>query len=61
MILIIFESKRRNINPDNVATPIAAILGDVVTLALLAYVGTVFYDHSLFMIYISFFLLLSQS
>lgn len=36
MITIIVLSRRFKINPDNIATPIAASLGDLVTLALLA-------------------------
>lgn len=45
MIAIILMSKRFKINPDNVATPIAASLGDVVTLGILSYVGTFFYEY----------------
>jgi solute carrier family 41 len=30
-------SRRLRINPDNVATPVAASLGDLVTLAILSY------------------------
>ncbi|KAE8623632.1 hypothetical protein XENTR_v10005680 [Xenopus tropicalis] len=36
MIGVIIGSKKLGINPDNVATPIAASLGDLVTLALLS-------------------------
>jgi len=36
MMMIIVYSHKNNINPDNVATPIAASLGDLITLALLA-------------------------
>ena len=39
MIVVILLSKSVGINPDNVATPIAASLGDLVTLALLAFIG----------------------
>ena len=35
-----------NVNPDNVATPIAASLGDLVTLAILAYTSSAIYDLS---------------
>ena len=34
-------SRRFGVNPDNIATPVAAALGDLVTLGLLAVVGTV--------------------
>ncbi|NWH41922.1 S41A1 protein, partial [Chloropsis hardwickii] len=36
MIGVIIGSRRMGINPDNVATPIAASLGDLITLALLS-------------------------
>ncbi|KAM7396443.1 hypothetical protein PAMP_019480 [Pampus punctatissimus] len=36
MVGVIIGSKRMGINPDNVATPIAASFGDLITLALLA-------------------------
>ena len=36
MIGVIIASRHLNIDPDNVATPIAASLGDLVTLAILA-------------------------
>lgn len=36
MIGVIVGSKKMGINPDNVATPIAASLGDLITLALLS-------------------------
>lgn len=36
MILVIIFSHTFHINPDNVATPIAAALGDLVTLGLLS-------------------------
>lgn len=36
MILVIVLCQRLRMNPDNVATPVAASLGDVITLALLA-------------------------
>jgi len=36
MILVIVCSRKLGINPDNVATPIAASLGDLITLSLLS-------------------------
>lgn len=36
MVVVVLYSRKFNINPDNVATPIAASLGDVTTLFLLA-------------------------
>ncbi|XP_021207335.1 solute carrier family 41 member 1 [Bombyx mori] len=43
MIGVIVISKRININPDNIATPIAASLGDLTTLALLSFVASLLY------------------
>jgi solute carrier family 41 len=39
MILVIALSHKCRINPDNIATPIAASLGDLTTLAVLAGIG----------------------
>jgi solute carrier family 41 len=39
MILVIVISHKCKINPDNIATPIAASLGDLTTLAVLASIG----------------------
>lgn len=43
MIGVIVVSKKMNINPDNIATPIAASLGDLTTLALLSSIASVLY------------------
>lgn len=43
MIVVIVLSRRFKINPDNVATPIAASLGDLTTLACLSWLVSVFY------------------
>lgn len=40
---IIIISHKKNVNPDNIATPIASSLGDVVTLAILSGFGTFLY------------------
>jgi len=39
MIIVIVASHKCKINPDNIATPIAASLGDLTTLAVLASIG----------------------
>ena len=39
MILVIVASHKCKINPDNIATPIAASLGDLTTLLILASIG----------------------
>lgn len=44
MIGVIIGSKKVGINPDNVATPIAASLGDLITLSLLAGVSSTLYE-----------------
>jgi solute carrier family 41 len=46
VIFIIITAKKYNVNPDNIATPIAASLGDAVTLILLSLVGNFFYQFS---------------
>nr|XP_006628513.1 PREDICTED: solute carrier family 41 member 1 [Lepisosteus oculatus]XP_015198110.1 PREDICTED: solute carrier family 41 member 1 [Lepisosteus oculatus] len=45
MIGVIIGSRKIGINPDNVATPIAASLGDLITLALLASISTGLYQQ----------------
>ncbi|XP_008285340.1 solute carrier family 41 member 2 [Stegastes partitus] len=44
MVGVIIGSKRMGINPDNVATPMAASFGDLITLALLACFSQWFYS-----------------
>ena len=44
MIVVIVVSYVVRINPDNVATPIAASLGDLVTLGLLSVIAKWLYD-----------------
>lgn len=45
-IFVVIFSRKININPDNVAAPIAASLGDVVTLALLSYISRFIFQKS---------------
>ncbi|XP_004570067.3 solute carrier family 41 member 1 isoform X1 [Maylandia zebra] len=45
MIGVIIGSRKVGINPDNVATPIAASLGDLITLSLLAGVSSALYEY----------------
>jgi len=45
MVAVIICSQKLNINPDNIATPIAASLGDVTTLGLLAWIGSILYEE----------------
>lgn len=44
MVGVIIGSKRLGVNPDNVATPMAASFGDLITLALLACFSQSFYS-----------------
>ncbi|XP_014217145.1 solute carrier family 41 member 1-like [Copidosoma floridanum] len=44
MVAVILFSRQFNINPDNVATPIAASLGDLTTLALLSWISSLLYN-----------------
>jgi len=44
MVVVILISRHYKINPDNVATPIAASLGDLTTLALLSWIASFLYD-----------------
>lgn len=45
MVAIILASKHFHINPDNIATPIAASLGDLTTLAFLSLFASYLYKH----------------
>uniref|UniRef100_A0A3P9LP49 Solute carrier family 41 member n=1 Tax=Oryzias latipes TaxID=8090 RepID=A0A3P9LP49_ORYLA len=42
---VIIGSRKMGINPDNVATPIAASLGDIITLSVLAEVSSIFFTY----------------
>jgi len=43
MVIVIVLARKVNCNPDNVATPIAASLGDITTLSLLAWISDILY------------------
>ncbi|XP_075997059.1 solute carrier family 41 member 3-like [Genypterus blacodes] len=45
MVAVILGSRKVGINPDNVATPIAASLGDLITLSLLAGISSFLFHH----------------
>ena len=45
MVAVVLLARRLSCDPDNVATPIAASLGDVTTLGLLAWVSNLLYEH----------------
>ena len=44
MVGVVLLSRKMKVNPDNVATPIAASLGDLITLTLLAGVSSLLYS-----------------
>lgn len=44
MVAVIMFSRWLNINPDNVATPIAASLGDLTTLAVLSWIASMLFE-----------------
>nr|XP_027787722.1 solute carrier family 41 member 3 isoform X3 [Marmota flaviventris] len=46
MACIVIGARRLGVNPDNIATPIAASLGDLITLSILAVVSSFFYKHT---------------
>ncbi|XP_063116282.1 solute carrier family 41 member 3 isoform X4 [Cavia porcellus] len=45
MVCIVVGARKVGVNPDNIATPIAASLGDLITLSILALVSSFFYRH----------------
>uniref|UniRef100_A0A5K1VAK8 Solute carrier family 41 member n=1 Tax=Callithrix jacchus TaxID=9483 RepID=A0A5K1VAK8_CALJA len=45
MVCIVIGARKLGVNPDNIATPIAASLGDLITLSILALVSSFFYRH----------------
>uniref|UniRef100_A0A8C0SCC9 Solute carrier family 41 member n=1 Tax=Canis lupus familiaris TaxID=9615 RepID=A0A8C0SCC9_CANLF len=45
MVCIVIGARKFGVNPDNIATPIAASLGDLITLSILAFVSSFFYKH----------------
>lgn len=46
MVCIVIGARKLGVNPDNIATPIAASLGDLITLSILAVVSSFFYRHT---------------
>jgi solute carrier family 41 len=44
MIGVIVVSHRLHMNPDNLATPVAASIGDVVSITLLAHIASAFFQ-----------------
>ncbi|XP_076987576.1 solute carrier family 41 member 3-like isoform X1 [Tamandua tetradactyla] len=45
MVCIVIGARKLGVNPDNIVTPIAASLGDLITQSILALVSSFFYKH----------------
>lgn len=45
MVCVVIGARKLGVNPDNIATPIAASLGDLITLSILAFVSNFFYKY----------------
>lgn len=45
MVCIVIGARKLGVNPDNIATPIAASLGDLITLSILAFVSSFFHKR----------------
>ncbi|XP_069353823.1 solute carrier family 41 member 3 isoform X6 [Eulemur rufifrons] len=45
MVCIVIGARKLGVNPDNIATPVAASLGDLITLSILALVSDFFYGR----------------
>lgn len=45
MVCIVIGARKLGVNPDNIATPIAASLGDLITLSILAFISSFFYKY----------------
>ncbi|XP_016052791.1 PREDICTED: solute carrier family 41 member 3 isoform X1 [Miniopterus natalensis] len=45
MVCVVIGARKLGVNPDNIATPIAASLGDLITLSILAFISSFFYKH----------------
>lgn len=45
LVAVILISHKINMNPDNLATPLAASIGDVVSLSILSFIASVLYEN----------------
>lgn len=45
LVAVILFSQKYNLNPDNLATPLAASIGDVVSISLLSFIASLLYEH----------------
>lgn len=45
LVAVIILSKKYKMNPDNLATPLAASIGDVVAISLLSFIASLLFQH----------------
>ena len=45
LVAVILLSQKYRLNPDNLATPLAASIGDVVSISLLSFIASILFDH----------------
>ncbi|KAL9878236.1 solute carrier family 41 member 2 isoform 6-T7 [Glossina fuscipes fuscipes] len=45
LVAVILLSQKYRLNPDNMATPLAASIGDVVSISLLSFIASILFDH----------------
>lgn len=45
LVAVILVSHKFNMNPDNLATPLAASIGDVVSLSILSFIASLLYEN----------------
>ncbi|XP_017852433.1 solute carrier family 41 member 1 isoform X2 [Drosophila busckii] len=45
LVAVILFSQKYNLNPDNLATPLAASIGDVVSISLLSFIASLLYEN----------------
>lgn len=45
LVAVILISRKFKMNPDNLATPFAASIGDIVSLSVLSFIASILYDN----------------
>jgi solute carrier family 41 len=45
LVAVILLSRKFNMNPDNLATPLAASIGDVVSISLLSFITSILFEN----------------
>lgn len=45
LVAVVLLSKKFRLNPDNLATPLAASIGDVVSISVLSFIASLLFDH----------------